>query len=175
MQSIIYSRRTLTYLDSVRNLGLHADRQLNWGAHVSLVIKRVYCTIRGFTWSDRLSFLYFSILAFFTYQVYPVSRFIGNNLHSTLVTYIFDLRHFDNLMRPVYLSAMQTSYTLYILDRQRPTSAQCYALGPLIGIGFSQRLVQPPQQLCETTRLYTVVFVFGTLSLPLLKLFAAEI
>jgi hypothetical protein len=58
-QSIIYSRSdrspaadpfclggsTLTYLDSVRDLGLHADRQLNWVPHVSQVIKRVYCTV----------------------------------------------------------------------------------------------------------------------------------
>jgi hypothetical protein len=56
-------------------------------------------------------------------------------------------------MRPIYLSAMQTGM-LHTLSTY--WTGPGYALDPLLGIGFSQRLVQPPQQLYETTRLYTV-------------------
>jgi hypothetical protein len=135
----------LSYLDSVRNLCLHSDRQLNWRGHVSHVIKRVYSTISLLNRFKRstscdlriyLSYLYFRILTLLTLQVFPVSRFIGYNLHSTI-----------------------------ILGCDLFTYLQCR----LVCFIHSVHIKPANKQLCETIRLYTVVFVFGILFPPLLK------
>ncbi|CAH2241677.1 jg26977 [Pararge aegeria aegeria] len=44
---VVYNGVTIPYCDTVKDLGLHLDKQLSWSVHVNVLSRRLFATIRS--------------------------------------------------------------------------------------------------------------------------------
>jgi hypothetical protein len=102
---------TLVYSESVRNLGLFADRQLNWNVHVGRVVSKVYGALsllnrfkQSTTRELRLYLVRSLILPIFLYSDVVYFPCLSNSAFNRLqlafnacTRYVFGLRRYDHI------------------------------------------------------------------------------